>query len=246
VKLEILEDTRRCNIFADIKKNGALLRVLPFALFMAFIGLEQGLRFCIGKGVISLAPESLYYLYPVKACSVGLLLVLFRNSYPELRLRELRETGKFLVSFAAGVVVFLLWIRMDWSFATQGTTQGFNPSFFENTTVRGLMTITRLVGAVLVVPVMEELFWRSFLVRYIIDQEFAKVPIGRFTWPSFLTTAILFGLEHHLFLAGVMAGIVYNLLLYYTRSIALCIIAHAVTNLALGIYVLATGKWYFW
>jgi hypothetical protein len=53
-------------------------------------------------------------------------------------------------------------------------------------------------------------------------------------------------MEHNLFLAGVMAGAAYNLLLYYTRSIAQCIVAHSVTNLALGIYVLATGKWYFW
>lgn len=231
---------------SDTTKSKVLPRVLPFAIFMAFIGLEEALRFLIDKGIIFLAPGDLYYLYPIKAISVGLLLILCRNSYPELRLAELRETGKLLVSIVAGVAVFLLWIRMDWSFGMQGTPQGFNPELFQDRQVRMLMTASRLTGAVLVVPAMEELFWRSFLIRYIIDQEFAKVPIGRFTWPSFLVTAILFGLEHHLFLAGIMAGVVYNLLLYYTRSIILCILAHAVTNLALGFYVLATGKWYFW
>jgi CAAX prenyl protease-like protein len=96
------------------------------------------------------------------------------------------------------------------------------------------------------VPVMEELFWRSFLIRYVIASDFEKVPIGKFTWSSFLITSILFGSEHHFFLAGVMAGVAYNLLLNCTRSIALCIFSHAVTNLALGIYVLASNKWYFW
>ena len=227
-------------------KNGALPRVLPFALFMVFIGLEEGLRFFVGKGVISINPESLYYLYPVKACSVGLLLVLFRNSYPEVSLRELRETGKLLVSLVAGVGVFLLWIRMDWSFGIQGSPRGFNPELILDSQVRLFMTAARVAGAVLVVPAMEELFWRSFLIRYVVSPEFDKVPIGRFTWPSFLVTALLFGSEHHLFFAGVMAGVVYNLLLYCTKSLAHCIIAHAVTNFLLGLYVLASSKWYFW
>ncbi|MGA7827253.1 MAG: CPBP family glutamic-type intramembrane protease [Geobacteraceae bacterium] len=56
----------------------------------------------------------------------------------------------------------------------------------------------------------------------------------------------MFGLEHNLFLAGIMAGIAYNLLLYRTKSLSACILAHGLTNLALGIYVLQTGKWYFW
>jgi CAAX prenyl protease-like protein len=59
-------------------------------------------------------------------------------------------------------------------------------------------------------------------------------------------TVVLFGLEHNFILAGVMAGIAYNLLLYRTKSLAHCILAHAVTNLALAIYVITTGKWQFW
>jgi CAAX prenyl protease-like protein len=213
---------------------------------MAFIGLEQLLRYCIGKGLITLPAESVYYLYPVKAFSVGLLLILLRKCYPEIRLEELKESVKLLVSIVVGGVVFLLWIRMDWPFATQGTPQGFNPGLFGSAPVRVFMTTTRLAGAVIVVPVMEELFWRSFLIRYVIEPDFEKVPIGRFTWPSFLVTTVLFGLEHDLFLAGMMAGVAYNLLLYYSKSLSHCILAHAITNLALGIYVLISAKWYFW
>jgi CAAX prenyl protease-like protein len=99
---------------------------------------------------------------------------------------------------------------------------------------------------VLVVPLMEELFWRSFLLRYLIDQNFESVPVGSFTWPSFLVTTVLFGLEHHFLVAGMLAGAIYSLLLYRTRSLAQCVLAHAVTNLALAGYVLYTGNWYFW
>ena len=108
------------------------------------------------------------------------------------------------------------------------------------------MTFFRIAGAVLVVPLMEELFWRSFLIRYIIDKNFDSVRMGTFTWASFLITAVLFGFEHNYILAGIMAGVFYNLLLYKTRSLAQCVLAHAVTNLALAIYVVSTGKWQFW
>jgi CAAX prenyl protease-like protein len=93
---------------------------------------------------------------------------------------------------------------------------------------------------------MEELFWRSFMIRYIIDKNFDTVRMGMFTWGSFLITVVLFGLEHNYVYAGLMAGVVYNLLLYRTRSLAQCILAHAITNLALALYVVVTGKWQFW
>jgi CAAX prenyl protease-like protein len=227
--------------------NGsAFLRIAPFALYIAFVALEEGLRFLAGKGIITLSIQSFYCLYPFKAFSVALLLFLCRKSYHEISIRDLRRPFVTLISILSGIVVFVFWIHMDFPFATIGSPQGFNPDIFHGNAMRIFMTATRLFGAALVVPVMEELFWRSFLIRYIVDQDFSKVPMGLFTWSSFLITAILFGLEHNLFLAGIMAGIAYNLVLYFSRSISHCIVAHAVTNLALGIYVISSGKWYFW
>ena len=135
---------------------------------------------------------------------------------------------------------------MDGSFATVGKPAGFNPVAFESGLLRAGMTFSRLTGAVVVVPVMEELFWRSFLIRYMIKHNFMRVSIGQFTWVSFLLTTFLFDLEHNLYLAGIMAGIAYNLLLYRTKSIFHCIVGHTVTNLALGMYVIYTGQWHFW
>jgi CAAX prenyl protease-like protein len=135
---------------------------------------------------------------------------------------------------------------MDWTLGSQSAPAGFNPDIFGSDDTKWLMITVRVMGAVIIVPIMEELFWRSFLLRYLIDSDFTKVAIGRFSLFSFLAVSILFGLEHHYVFAGIMAGVVFNGIYYYTRSIAHCIVSHAVANLCLALYVLGTDKWNFW
>jgi uncharacterized protein len=212
---------------------------------MIFVGIEEISRYLQSKEILQIGDHILYWIYPVKAASVGAALIFFRKHYQEIRLSDLGKPVFTAASLLAGLGIFWLWINMDWSFGTLSTPAGFNPNVFDGPTIMGMMVV-RLAGAVLVVPIMEELFWRSFLLRYIIANDFSRVPIGTFSWASFLITVVLFGLEHHYFLAGMMAGAIFNLLLYYTKSISQCILAHAVANLALGIYVLQTGQWHFW
>lgn len=222
------------------------IRILPFAVFMGFIAIQQGLQWLIDEGMTGLSAEQLLYLYPVKAVVVALLLLLFLREYDEFKLADLKQAGPTLLSIVTGLVVFVLWINMDWDFATFGENKGFDPYLSSSEGSRNVLIAFRLFGAALVVPLMEELFWRSFLLRYLIDSDFMKVRIGTYTLSSLLIGSILFGLEHHLVLAGVMAGLFYSVLLYRTRSIAQCVLAHAVTNLVLGLYVLQTGSWLFW
>jgi CAAX prenyl protease-like protein len=160
--------------------------------------------------------------------------------------KDLSNLPATLSSCCIGLLVFALWINMDWTLGAAGVPQGFNPELLPGQNTRIALTSFRIAGAVLVVPLMEELFWRSFLIRYIIVKNFDTVRVGTFTWTSFLFTAVLFGLEHNYIFAGIMAGIAYNLLLYRTRSLAQCVLSHAVTNLLLAIYVVSTGKWQFW
>lgn len=223
-----------------------LSRIAPFTLYMVFIAMEGLLHTLAGKGFLTIPDPYLLCLYPLKVLAVALVLFLFRRNYAEIRFKELLTPTIFFFASLTGIAVFVLWINLDQPFATMGTLRGFNPNLFPAEGMRFFLITTRLAGAALVVPLMEELFWRSFLIRYIISPDFSKIPIGRFTWPSFLITAVLFGLEHNLFLAGILAGLAYNLLRYRTKSLSACILAHGVTNLALGIYVLQTGKWYFW
>lgn len=224
----------------------SLVRIAPFALFMAFIGGEEGMRWLRDMNLLDVAEAELLYGYPVKAAAVGLVMIFLARNYQEIRLADFTHFGHTALSIALGLAIFILWINMDWPFATFGEPKGFNPNEIAGHGQRIFMIGARLIGAVIVVPVMEELFWRSFLLRYVIDGDFTKVDLGRFTWASFLIITVLFGLEHNYYLAGMMAGAIFNLLLYQTRSLAQCILSHAVANLALGIYVLQTGQWRFW
>lgn len=225
----------------------AFYRYIPFAVFMGFIALDEVIRFFAAQGLIALQATTLYYLYPLKALTVSCLLFVFRKHYPELKFKDLTNLPATLGACGLGFLVFILWIKMDWTLgAAGGVPPGFNPSLLPERNIQIVMTLFRIAGAVLVVPIMEELFWRSFLIRYLIDKNFDTVRIGAFTWASFLISVVLFGFEHNYIFAGVMAGTFYNLLLYRTRSLTQCVLAHAVTNLALAIYVVSSGKWQFW
>ncbi len=213
---------------------------------MGFIGLEEGIRFLGDQGLGHFTDHDLLTLYLIKAGAVGLVLILLAKNYDEIRLQDFTRVGHTAISMVSGMLIFCLWINMDWGFATLGTPRGFNPELVTDEGMRSFVVASRMVGAVLVVPVMEELFWRSYLLRYIINSDFSKIGIAHFTWTSFLITSVLFGLEHNYYLAGIMAGVIFNILLYYTRSIAQCILSHAVANLALGVYVLQSGQWRFW
>lgn len=226
--------------------RGILYRVLPFALFMGWIGLEECLRFVALRHGTPLPESAMQYLYAGRALSAGTALYLFRDRFPELRLRDLLELKTTALCAGAGVVTFLLWISVPAALQSPSPPAGFDPALFPEGATRALMVAVRVAGAVAVVPVMEELFWRSFLLRYLVSADFDSVPLGSFTWASFLCTSLLFGLEHHLILSGILAGALYNLILYRTRSLAQCVLAHAVTNLALALYVLETGRWQFW
>jgi CAAX prenyl protease-like protein len=223
-----------------------LARVAPFGLYMAFIGINEGLNFLIAQGFFSLAPTTFLFLYIPRIVAVVAVLWYFRGDFPELRWNDLRRWAPTTFSILAGFAVFVLWIQMTWPFAVFGSLNGYAPMDIQDKALRMTFIAFRLIGAALVVPIMEELFWRSFVVRYIIRADFDKVPIGVFTITSFCLSAVLFGMEHNLWLAGIMAGVVYNFVLYRTKSIAQCVLAHAVTNGALGVYVLITHTWHFW
>ncbi len=220
---------------------------LPFAAYMGFIALEGGLDqlAAVAPAAAPLAEADHLWLYPVKIAVVLGLLWHYRHAYrPFVRPAAARHWG---LSVGVGIAVFGLWIQMDWPWAQMGDGgEGYNPLAAGSGATTLALVAVRLAGASIVVPVMEELFWRGFIMRYLIHPEFTRIPPGRFTWASFLITAVLFGLEHHLWLAGIMAGLFYGGLLCITRNLPTVIVAHGVTNLLLGIWVLATGNWLFW
>ena len=208
--------------------------VLPFALFLLL------------TGPVRFFPALSPFLYITKTIIVGALLCFWRHEYaadisPGLSFRE------WLTAFFCGLLVLVIWIVPEGHLFEFGQNSGFDPYALggSKAAASGLIAV-RLIGAAVVVPVMEELFWRSFLIRYLINHDFRSVPVGAFTWFSFMGVAILFGLEHHRVIAGIIAGLLYGLLLIRQKKLKGAILAHSVTNLGLGIYVLLTGSWMFW
>ncbi len=96
------------------------------------------------------------------------------------------------------------------------------------------------------VPLLEELFWRSFLLRYATDARFKTVPLGKYSTEAFAIVAVIFGLAHSKWLAAILTACIYALLPRQTRNLLACVVAHGVTNLSLGVYVVAARDWVYW
>jgi len=222
------------NSIGDLLKKTWIPYVVPFALFLL---LTEPARYF---------PALVPYLYITKTVLVGGLLWFWRHKYIDDFSSGL-SLGEFLVALFCGLLVLVLWIAPEGYLYQFDPGTGFNPYAMTESkwAAIGLIAI-RLIGASVVVPIMEELFWRSFLMRYLIDVDFRSVAMGAFTWLSFLGVAILFGLEHHRIIVGILAGLLYGALLLRQKKLRGVVIAHGVTNLGLGIYVVITGNWAFW
>jgi CAAX prenyl protease-like protein len=212
-------------------------RVLPFALYMVFLAIEGGLA--------DLAPAiDVRWVYPVKIAAVLAALWYYRAVYSELLVRPSRLWAG-LIAPVIGLAVFVLWINLDAGWMNLGAGAGYDPRDVDGAFNWPLLLL-RLAGAALVVPLMEELFWRSFLLRWIQQQDFLALEPARIGLRAILISSLLFGLEHSLWLAGIVAGLAYAWLYRASGNLWPPIIAHAATNLVLGLWVLNTGAWQFW
>lgn len=215
----------------------AWARILPFAVYMGFVVAADLLQ---RAGV---DPQQLRHLYGVKIGAVLLVLLHQRNRYSELRVALPAWRG-ILSALAAGVLVLVLWVGLDAGWMRVGTPEGFDPR--DGGAIDWGLVALRIAGAALVVPVMEELFWRSFLMRWIDNPRFLAVDPARVKWSAFIVSVVLFGIEHNWWLAGMVAGVVYGALYRYGRNLWLAVIAHAVTNGLLGVWIIGTGNWSYW
>lgn len=145
-----------------------------------------------------------------------------------------------------GLLVFGLWIVLDapWMQLSEPTAS-FVPVGPDGQLDWALIVV-RWLGAALLVPVMEELFWRSFLMRWIANPRFEGVDPRESGLKALVLSTFLFMLAHTLWLAAIVAGLVYGLLYQRTGKLGCAVIAHAVTNGVLGIWVIGSGHWEFW
>jgi uncharacterized protein len=211
--------------------------VLPFAIFVALLAAQSYLGF-LGRWEL-----------PIRALVLAAAIWICSRSVLNFRVERLAA------SVGLGVVVFLLWIAPDvlfpgyrshWIF--QNPVMGRLGSSIEISLLADPVVLTfRTARAVLLVPVIEELFWRGWLMRWLISMDFRKVPLGTYASGAFWITAILFASEHGPFWdVGLVAGVIYNWWMVRTKSLGDCILMHAVTNACLSIYVISGGHWEYW
>jgi len=205
------------------------------------------LCFALFTYAASAQPAAAHLWYAAKTVVVGVMLVLLARRLPELSWRA--PAVDWGIAIVVGVAVLVVWVAPEQLLAPLniGEATGFDPYGFglSPAATWGVIAV-RIGGAALVVPVMEELFWRAFLMRYMVQSDFLAVSLGAFRPFAFFTVAIAFGFEHHRWLVGIVAGLAYGGLLVWRRRLLPCIVAHAVTNFGLGLYVVATHNWTFW
>lgn len=219
------------------EKGNWLAYVLPMVVFMALTQAEAQF------------PAYGMALYIGKVMAVTGALLAFRRPLADIR----SDMRALPLALLVGLVVFVMWIVVDpltphpAFLASLGKRSEFNPfTTFPDPTQRVLFLAVRFYGLAVMVPVMEEVFWRSFLLRWFTDPDFEKVPLGTFSGMAFAIVALCFAVAHPEWLAAFLCAIAYGLLLRQTRSLFACIVAHGVTNLALGVYVLTTHAWKYW
>lgn len=218
-------------------KQSSLPYVLPFAVFIAFLAVDEYLAW-LGR-----------WEFPLRVAILTAVLFFYSRGVITFRVRAP------LGSLALGIAVFVIWIgpdllfpawRSHWLFQNS-ITGGITSSISGNLLSDWLVLTFRTVRAVILVPIIEELFWRAWLMRWITDPDFQKVPLGHYAARAFWITAILFASEHGPYWdVGLIAGILYNWWMVRTKSLGDLILTHAVTNGTLCAFVIWTERWEYW
>jgi uncharacterized protein len=210
--------------------------VTPFLAFIVALAVERAI------------PLPAQVLYPLRFAIVLALILVF--SRPYLNFRPSFPIG----SIAIGLAVFVLWISPDVLFHYRDTwlfsnaiTGSAKSSLAPELKLNIGFIVLRSLSSFALVPILEELFWRGWMMRWLIDKDFLKVPLGTYSPFAFWMVAVLFASEHGPYWeVGLLAGIAYNWWIVRTRNLADCILAHGVTNALLSGYVLLTGQWQYW
>lgn len=222
-------------------RRSAFVRVAPFVVFMAVLGL-RGMAPADGSWGFDLR-----WLYALQVLVPAALLALWWREYGELSRQNLPTLREALLAVLVGALVFGLWIHLDapWMTLNTAATEAFVPKTEAGALDWPLLAV-RAAGAALLVPVMEELFWRSFLMRWLQAPLFEAVLPQRVGLKALVLSTFVFVLAHTLWLAAAIAGLAYAALYIRSGKLWPAVLAHAVTNGLLAAWVVATGNWQFW
>lgn len=234
------------NLFRkQCEASPAYARVAPFVIFLV-LTFGQG---TFGEG-------SRYWFYLLKSVVGVWLLWVVWPLVAEMRWKLSWEAA------LVGVAVCVVWVGMPFDWATQdglwvklGVSKPpaeppklWNPHthFGDGSALAWFFVLVRILGSTFVVPPLEEAFYRSFLYRWLVRMNFQAMPLGQLHGLSFVVTALVFGLAHNEWLAGILCGLAYQWLVLRKQRLGDAMTAHAITNFLLGLWVVGTGAWRFW
>jgi uncharacterized protein len=221
---------------AEPQKSTTASYIAPFLTFVSIMSLER---------LLKLPPD---VCYPIRFAATLAVLFWFSKGLPVLR------PSRFGASVVVGAVVWVLWIapdllfgyRSSWLFTNSITGSAVSSvphGLHKNAIFAGL----RAASCTLLVPVIEELFWRGWLMRWLAAKDFRKVPFNAYYPLAFWVTALLFASEHGPYWeVGLAAGLIYNWWVIRTGNLADAIVAHMATNGFLSAYVLLADQWQYW
>lgn len=230
-------------IVNKLRSTPLIVRVAPYIIFVALTALQG-----------QFGEASKYWFYLAKTL-VGVWLIWVMLPV----VKEMRWSFS-LEAVLVGVGVIVVWIGLDglyptldelWSRIFGGgsqPTKHWNPheQFGAGSALAWLFIITRIFGSTLVVPMIEETFFRSFLYRYIVKPNFEEVSLKVFHLGALIITSVLFGFIHREWFAGILCGMAYQWLVLRKGHLGDAITAHAISNLLLGAWVVYKGAWQFW
>ena len=248
-------------MFARLLASPTAAHVLPLVLFTLLNAVPGFFRIENSELPWHVrAPE--HWVYPLQTVLCAVVLVMFRKHYT---LAPWRGLG---LAFVLGVVGIAFWVApalvrealiqgghepakwWEWLGLAE-RTEGFDPMIAQDSPLWFSVVVgLRFARMVLVVPLIEELFWRSFLMRFLLteDGRFEKIAFGTHTWKVFWIVTAAVMLIHNT--EDYLGAFVWGALMYFvavkTKSLGACVFMHAVGNLALGLYVMKTQQWGFW
>jgi exosortase E/protease (VPEID-CTERM system) len=191
------------------------------------------------------SPTQFDRFYALRVVAVMATLIYFRSQYRQLQVFQWTWSWQ---PIAIGCVIFAFWMLNGLVVGGTSAVQSEHAAGLAamSSTMAVVWLVSRSIGSVITVPIAEELAFRGYLTRRLAAADFESVPLGRFTWFSFLASSVLFGLMHDRWIAGILAGALLAAALYRRKLLMDAVVAHATANALLTGYVLITGDWVAW
>ena len=212
-----------------LEANPTAIYLMPFLAILA------------GSMISQLSSGGFEWLYPIRIVAAAVALWYFGRFY---RMLDWRFGW---MAIASGVLVFAVWIGLE-SVVTAGLDIGMPPALSHAPeTWKTSWVLFRVIGAVITVPIAEELAFRGFLMRRFVSADFETVGWQSVSWIAILLSSTAFGVLHgDRWLAGTIAGAIYAFTWLRRGSMGDAVAAHATTNGLIAAWVLTRGQWHLW